>query len=386
MKHRILFLFFSFALLAAAAGWDHAAAQQRQLTPYEQQRIERNRGAVTIIGGGINGTYIRYATDLANVLDDLEGNGMRVLPLIGHGGGQNVLDILFLRGIDMGLTQQDHLAFFKALNPKLYGDIEKRIRYITKLYNSEYHLIARTDIKKFEQLRGKKVNFWRPWSATDIGSKTIFRLLDIDVETIYMDTAAALEKVKSGEVAATVLLAGAPVSGYAKLKPEEGLHIVPLGPDSLTKEQYAKLLEIYLPTRLTHKQYPNIIAEGQEVPSVASGVVLAVYNWSPQNERYKKVARFVDAFFSSFDKLLKPPRHPKWKEVNLAATLPGWTRFKAAEEWLAQASANPTPNNRQAFNAFLQRSGAAANGKTYSDTQKDKLFKEFMEWSRTRRQ
>lgn len=382
MKYRILFLLAVFFISVVSVA--HTASAQRQLTSYEKQRHERNRSAVSIIGGGISGTYIRYATDLANILDDLEGNSMRILPQIGRGGGQNVLDILFLRGIDMGLTQQDHLAFFKALNPNLYGDIDQRVRYITKLYNSEYHLVARSDIKSFEQLRGKKVNFWRPWSATDIGSKTIFRLLDIDVEPIYIDTQLALEKVKKGEIAATVLLAGAPVPKFSGLKPQDGLHIVPLGLNSLTKEQYAKLLEIYLPTRLTHKQYPAIIPEGQEVSSVASGVVLAVYNWDENSERYKKVARFVDAFFSNFDKLLKPPRHPKWKEVNLAANIPGWTRFKAAEQWLAQASAKPNAKTRQAFNSFLQSTGA--NGRKLSKQDTDQLFKEFMKWSRTNRQ
>lgn len=394
MKHRVILLILSF-LLFSSGGWDQAfsqaqnaqdAQQQRPLTPNEKQRIKRNRGAVTIIGGGINGTYIRYATDLANVLDDLEGNGMRVLPLIGHGGGQNVLDILFLRGIDMGLTQQDHLTFFKQLNPKLYGDLEKRIRYITKLYNSEYHLIARTDIQKFDDLRGKKVNFWRPWSATDIGSKTIFRLLDVEVENVYMDTAVALEKVKSGEIAATVLLAGAPVPGYVKIKPEDGLHIVPLGPDTLSKKQYAKLLKVYLPTRLNSTQYPNLIPQGRNVPSVASGVVLAVYNWKKDTDRYKKVARFVDAFFTNFDKLLKPPRHPKWKEVNLAAELPGWTRFKPAEQWLAQATATTAPANQRAFNAFLQRREVTGSTEADSESQKDQLYQEFLKWSRTKRQ
>jgi TRAP transporter TAXI family solute receptor len=229
------YLQFILALVLALAIADTASAQ-RQLNPYEKQRWERNRSTVSIIGGGINGTYIRYATDIANELDDLKGNDMRVLPLIGRGGGQNVIDILFLKGIDMGLTQQDHLTFFKNLDPILYGNIDNRVRYITKLYNSEYHLIARNDkIKTFEDLRSKTVNFWRPWSATDIGSQTIFRLIGVDVTPIYIDTAKALEKVKSGEIAATVLLAGAPVPGYAKLPKDSGLHIVPLGPNSLTQ-------------------------------------------------------------------------------------------------------------------------------------------------------
>lgn len=383
MKQRILILLTALFVFAVT-GADLASAQ-RQLTPYETQRVERNKGSVSIIGGGINGTYSRYTTDLANVLDDMEGQGMRVLPIIGHGGGQNVLDILFLRGVDMGLTQQDHLTFWKQRDPQLYSNLESRIRYITKLYNAEYHLIARKEIKTFEDLRGKKVNFWRPWSATDIGGQTIFKLLGIEVDhTEYIDTAKALQQVKSGEIAGTTLLAGAPISGYAKLKPEDGLHIVPLGPDTLTPEQYKKLLEVYLPTKLTHKQYPNIIPEGQEVPSVASGVVLAVYNWKKNTERYNKVAAFVDAFFSNFDKLLKPPRHPKWKTVNLAAKIPGWTRFDAAEEWLAQARANPSNETKQAFNAFLLRSSAA--GGAISNKQKEKLFQEFVEWWRTRRQ
>ena len=306
---------------------------------------------------------------------------MRVLPIAGRGGGQNVIDILFLRGIDMGLTQQDHLSFFKNLDPNLYSDIDRRIRYITKLYNSEYHLIARSDVKRFEDLRGKKVNFWKPWSATDIGSKTIFRLLDIDVEPIYLSTAKGIEQVKSGEIAATVLLAGAPVTGFAKLKKEDGLHIVPLGPDTLTKEQHAKLLKVFLPTKLTSKQYPKIIPEGEVVPSFASGVVLAVYNWKEGSERYNKVARFVDRFFSNFHKLQQPPRHPKWKEVNLAANIPGWTRFKPAEQWLQKAAAK-RPNKNLEFNAFLKESG---NG-TVSSKDKKVLFQQFSEWWDTRRQ
>jgi len=378
MKFRTLLQIFLATIFAL--GLTNAASAQGQLTPYEKQKYERNRSAVSIISGGINGTYIRYATDLANVLDDLKGNEMRVLPLIGRGGGQNVIDILFLKGIDMGLTQQDHLSFFKNLNPRLYGDIDKRIRFITKLYNSEYHLIASKNIKKFEDLRGKTVNFWKPWSATDIGSKTIFRLLDIDVKPIYISTAKGLEQIKSGEIAATVLLAGAPVTGFAKIKAEDGLHIVPLGQETLTKEQHAKLLKVFLPTKLTSKQYPKIIPEGQVVPSFASGVVLAVYNWQEGSKRYKKVARFVDKFFSNFEKLQKPPRHPKWKEVNLAAKIPGWTRFKAAEEWLQNAKPGPTKRN-QAFVAFLKDSGRG----NISPQEKKVLFGKFSEWWITQR-
>ena len=37
---------------------------------------------------------------------------------------------------------------------------------------------------------------------------------------------------------------------------------------------------------------------------------------------------------------LRPPRHPKWREVNLAARVPGWTRLRAAED--AEARLRPS--------------------------------------------
>jgi hypothetical protein len=46
------------------------------------------------------------------------------------------------------------------------------------------------------------------------------------------------------------------------------------------------------------------------------------------------VQRFVEAFFPKIAFFQQPPRHPKWHDVNLAATLPGWTRFEAAQAWL----------------------------------------------------
>jgi len=42
----------------------------------------------------------------------------------------------------------------------------------------------------------------------------------------------------------------------------------------------------------------------------------------------------VEAFFPKIAFFQQPPRHPKWHDVNLAATLPGWPRFEAAQEWL----------------------------------------------------
>ena len=144
-------------------------------TRYQSAKIKANKHTVTVIGGGISGTYIRFATDMANVLNAKKQDGLRILPIIGLGGGQNIKDILFLRGIDMGICQSEHLAYLKKQDPALYSDIENRVRYIAKLYDSEWHIVARKDIKSVEDLRGKTVNLWKPISATGIGGRNNFR-------------------------------------------------------------------------------------------------------------------------------------------------------------------------------------------------------------------
>jgi uncharacterized protein len=50
-----------------------------------------------------------------------------------------------------------------------------------------------------------------------------------------------------------------------------------------------------------------VTAAAESVSTIAVGSVMAVYAWSPRTERYNKVARIVDAFFSRFDEFQRPP-------------------------------------------------------------------------------
>src|SRR4051812_45877028 len=59
-----------------------------------------NSNTIAIVSGNINATYLTIAYDLSAVLDD--GDNFRVLPIIGKGGGQNIRDVRFLKGVDLG--------------------------------------------------------------------------------------------------------------------------------------------------------------------------------------------------------------------------------------------------------------------------------------------
>jgi hypothetical protein len=46
--------------------------------------------------------------------------------------------------------------------------------------------------------------------------------------------------------------------------------------------------------------------------------------------------------------------HPKWSEVNLAATLTRWPRFPTAKEWLGRTLREQTASVQREFDQFLQ--------------------------------
>jgi len=136
----------------------------------------------------------------------------------------------------------------------------------------------------------------------------------------------------------------------------------------------------YLPAALTGEDYPEIIAAGGELETVAVGATLIAYNWPKGSESYRRLEDFVGRFFSKIADLKEPPRHPKWRETNLAATLPGWTRFPPAEEWLTRN--REVVSARSNFNEFLNARGGAAAVGTPED--RERLFSEFVKWSQGR--
>lgn len=274
-----------------------------------------NAGTVGIISGGVDGTYIRFAADLASVLDDAD---LRVIAIIGKGSLQNISDIMLVRGIDIGIVQSDALAF--ARRNRLLPGVESQIQYITKLYDEEVHVLARAGIASVQDLAGQVVNVDVRGSGTAMTASLLFEGLGVRPQFAFDPQDVALTKLRAGEIAAMVFVAGKPARLFASIPPDSGLSFlaIPATP---------ALLETYLPTTLTANEYPSLIGPGGSVETIAVGAVMAVYAWQPGSDRHRKVARFIEAMTGKFDQFLRPPRHPKWREVNLAAQVPGWTRF-----------------------------------------------------------
>src|SRR5215813_5682807 len=160
----------------------------------------KNTWTVGIAGGLIDGTYMRFADELGKVLDD--GDDLRILPIVSYGAASNLDDLLYLRGVDIAVTQSDVFEYFRT--QRKTPNLENRVNYLIRLPVSEMHLLARTDIRSIEDLRGKKVNFGPAGSASSLTGTIVFQRLGIQVEQVLYDNPTALQKLKTGELAALV--------------------------------------------------------------------------------------------------------------------------------------------------------------------------------------
>ena len=360
------------------------AQAQKPVVRYEEKKRQANDIAVTIITSGLTCTCARFAEDMRNVINDLRPDGIRVLPVSGVGGLQNLQDVLFLKGIDMGVVDEDNLILLKKRDPGLYANIEQSVQYITKLYNSEFHVLARPDIKSYDDLRGKKVSFNLKDSQTEVSADVIFGMLGIQVQRMNYDNDEALERLRRGDISAMIILSGAPQAAMVKVTKQDNLHFLALDERSVPNHDVRPILAKYLPVELTHEQYPAVIPDGQTVSTVGNRSLLVTYAWPENSVRYNRVAKFVQELFGKIDEFHTPARHPKWADVILGAEMPGWIRFKPAADWLAAHR----PNNnavalRPAFDQFVQ-SYAQSNGqRPMSDRDREALFVKFQQFMQT---
>jgi TRAP-type uncharacterized transport system substrate-binding protein len=337
--------------------------------PEDALKQRQNNWTVGVAGGNMDGTYLRFADEIGKVLDD--GDELRVLPIISRGAAANLQDLLYLRGIDIAFTQSDVFEYFRTQRKTPH--LEDRIRYIVRLPIAELHVtVARPEFKTLEDLRGQKVVFGPPGSSPTLTGPIVFPRLGIPVEPVFVDFSNGLKMLRSGEVAGLLGVVSKPVDYWSKMPANAGLRLLPV--------PYTKALaDLYVIGEFTNADYPNLIPPGERIDTIAVPSVLAVYNWPKNSDRYRRVERFTQYLFNRWDKLTQPPFHPRWRDVNLTATVPGWTRFSVAEEMLQRLAQEDSSDQAMArdFQTYVTREVRSA---PRNDAERDAIFRQFMLW------
>ena len=300
-----------------------------------------NSNTVTLISGTIGGTYVQFGADLASVLDD--GNKLRVLPIVGRGSVQSVADILFLQGVDLGIVRSDTLDYLEKKG--FAKDIKKQFTYVTKLYNEELHVIASKSIRNLKELDGKTVSVDLPNGGTFVTSLTVFERLGIRPNVVYIEQRIALEKMRAGQLDAVIVCGGKPYKSVSSFK-DDRFHLVTVDYDK-------PLQNDYLPATLSSKDYPNLIAEGEKVDTIAVPAVLAAYNWAPNTERYRKLAQFRRRLLHQIPDLPESAL-PSEVEGSLAVGAAGGLEPPACRPAVARQPQSPADGARDRFDSISE--------------------------------
>jgi len=339
---------------------------------FSQQAAAVNRGVVDLEVTRSDGISVRIAEDLANLIDD--GATRRVVPVVGKSSLQNIIDLRYLRGVDLAIVQADVLDYAKT--HQIVSGIDS-LTYITKLYNEEFHLLVRPGIKTIADLAGQKVAVDLPGSGTDITTSRLFDRLSLNVTFVHEAPQVALDQLRKGEIAALAFVTGKPAPLFVGVTGENGLHFLAVPFDAGQTAASA-------PTRLTAEDYPNLVKADQPIDTIAVGSILLAADLRQLPDRYNNIVNFVDVFFTGFQSLQGPGYHPKWSEVNLGTEIPTLRRHDAASQWLqrnAQVSALQDPAKlKDMFARFIDERREASGAAPMTDAEKAALFEQFQTW------
>lgn len=314
-----------------------AAGESSAQIPYSRDttvRAKINNWTIGLVAGRIEGAPLKLAAELAQAFDN--GDEMRVLPIVSRGPFDNVNDIVYLRGVDLGIVYGDVLEHFRT--KERVPNLLERVQYVTRLFSAEVHILVRPEINSLKELAGKQVNMNTHGTAAAYSGPLIFQRLGIPIKATFDPHRQVLQDIRKGSAyAGMVWVTTKPVPPLAAPNWPEGFKLLPV--------EYARELEdLYEPSYLEASEYPKLIPAGQRLPTIAVPVVLATYNWRSDSYRFQRMSRFVDYLFERLPQLQKEPNDPVWKQVSLSATVPGWKRYTLVQSRLdaMKTGARPT--------------------------------------------
>ena len=283
---------------------------------------------VGIMTGGLGGTYIKFGNDSMKLMDRVHAK-LLVRPIISKGSQINIIALKESPGVDLAIVQSDVMKAYKESGK--ISKILNELRFITFLYNEEVHIVAlkNSNSNFVKDLNNKKVVIGPSGSGTELTSRNIFTILELNVKQINSSYDDAFKKLLNHQVDAIVLVGGKPLS---RLKP----YLNKIKFLNFSDSSINLLASVYPSALLTHSDYSNI---NSSIKTIAVPSILVAYNWTPQNNayRYNGLKRFVEMFFSHLDEFRNiglSYGNKKWMQINPLKNVQGWKRHRVVVDYM----------------------------------------------------
>jgi TRAP transporter TAXI family solute receptor len=280
-----------------------------------------------MVTGSKAGTYFQFGHDLARLA---RMRGLDLMVKESEGSIANIRRLVSAENATLAIVQSDVLGFLRRSEDPEVRRIAEHLRLVFPFYNEEVHLFARKQIRRFEDLEGKRVVVGTQGSGNWLTSSNLLLTVKVKpAERIELPPPEAVHAVLRGEADAMFYVAGKPVklfTAVSELQREpqyanlvEEVHFVPLSHEAMLRE--------YATSIIGPGDYDWV---AEPVPTVAVKAVLISYDFSSRHTPYyrkrcqqlSQLGRLVRDNVT----VLKQTGHPKWNEVDLAEAVGIWER------------------------------------------------------------
>jgi hypothetical protein len=279
--------------------------------------VAQERVFFGIATGGTGGTYYPLGGMLAQLISNKATIGGKKLSATAETSGASVANaqLLARKDIESAFVAADILDAAYNGKGQFEGKAVKNLRALGALYPEQVQLVtlASANVRSFKELKGKSVSSGSPGSGQWQLLGDLLEAHGMTRKDIGEDLSSftqSIDKIKDGNLVASLITAGAPTSSITDLANARELRIVPLsGPEIETlrkKQPYYAMVQL-----------PANTYKGQTAP-VDTLAVMAV--WATHDGLSEQTAYEVTkALFENTETLGQV--HPKGKEIALKTAL-----------------------------------------------------------------
>lgn len=285
----------------------------------EDQGRGINQNTIGVLAG--EAEWLPLVQDVAKTLNHRDG--LRILPIAGEGGIQAVSDLVNIEGIDVALIPADSVAYAKAQG-LLPPDGEK-IAYLARMGSIKVLLVAKNETSSLTALAGKRIATGPAQSSGFATGELVLGSLGLPFTRVPADGASAIAALERGEADAALVLG---TQNLAALKEPAQFRILPLPLPKDIENDYA-------PAIIAEAEIERYGIRGGPIDTVATPLVLAVYNWSAKNPHSASLYTFNKALLGAVN---LPDSDAQWIKNNLAAEVPSLVRHLSATRALEESA------------------------------------------------
>jgi hypothetical protein len=322
----------------------------------------------TILADGADSSATRMATEFAQAMQ----NGESHIKVIAGKTSSAALDKA-VKGdaADLAIVPMDAIGDSGAGSADKSADWRMRAPYLARLDNEPITIIAPLAIADIHQLTGRKVSAAAADGATAASAAIVFSRLNIAPTMTNESLTDALPRLARGEIDAVFVVGVGDAKALADFGKDGRFHV-------LSVPYVTTLQGLYYPMRLTAREEANLISGDDKVDTIGVPMALLAIDAAPDSPRAVRLSALTDRLFGQFDQNLGALAGSRWKDVNLAARIPGWPRFGATQAWLDQKQGTPNPA-LETFRSAAETATSASEGPGGADS--DKLYESLMKLS-----